>query len=329
MAKDSDILAGLTSIIFTIDGQPICMLGKDLFESSEFNEPTIFFTGLLKGVRDFTTVFEMELRTVTAIGKKFLVKVLLSPIYTVESTIQRDLESIVLEERLTGKKPFEQMGWKKEDQTGFAIGFEVQKIPFYEDFPDLSRSLELHTLRKIAQTFYTDFADKIKRYDFEFEPHEVVAAIRRRSHRIFGPQIIDAGHPVYLRKMEMTLIQSKGTIDVEETVKDTHLSPYLERDTLGPIVTTIYTSMDALFNFTDKPNREGGLIIDFGGPGHIGYSLFSYGREIWATKYGPEKKTLVLCLMISEKQKYVLGGTGEIPRIMQELREKVHAKRFK
>ncbi|MFQ6124713.1 MAG: hypothetical protein ACE5R6_08930 [Candidatus Heimdallarchaeota archaeon] len=228
MAKDNDILAGLTSIIFTIDGQPIYTLGKDLFESSEINEPAIFFTGLLKGVRDFSTVFEMELRTITAIGKKFVIKVLLSPIYTIESGLQRDIESIVLEERLTGKKPFEQMGWKKENQTGFAIGFKVQEIPFYDDFPDLSRSLELHSLRKIAQTFYTEFADKIKQFDFNFKSHEVITALRRHSHRIFGPQIIDVGHPVYLRKMEMTLFQSNGSIEVEETVKDVHLSPYLE-----------------------------------------------------------------------------------------------------
>jgi len=329
MVKDSNILAGLTSIIFTIDGQPICTLGKDLFEASEINEPAIFFTGLLKGVRDFTTVFEMELRTVTAIGKNFLVKVLLSPIYTIESAIQRDIESIMLEERLTGKKPFEQMGWKKEDQTGFAIGFEVQKIPFYEDFPDLSRSLELHTLRKIAQTFYTDFADKIKRFDFDFEPHEVITAIRHRSHRIFGPHIIDVGHPVYLRKMEMTLIQRNDSIEVEETVKDVHLSPYLESNTLGPIVSTIYTSMDAVFNFTGNSNHEGGVIIDFGGPEHIGYSLFSYGKEIRATRHEPEKKSLVFCLVISEKQKYVIGGKGEIPEIMRELRDKVRTKRLK
>ncbi len=320
MANDSDILAGLTSIIFTIDGQPICTLGKDLFEASEFNEPVIFFTGLLKGVRDFTTVFEMELRTVTTIGKNFLVKVLLSPIYTIESAVQRDIESIKLEERLTGKKPFEQMGWKKEDQTGFAIGFEVQKIPFYEDFPDLSRSLELHTLSKIAQTFYTDFADKIKRFDFDFDTHEVISALQQRRHRIFGPHIIDVGHPVYLRKMEMTLIQSNSSIEVEESVKNVHLSPYLEINTLGSIVSTIYTSMDALFNFTGDPNHEGGLIIDFGGPEHIGYSLFSYGKEIRATRDESVRKLLVLCMLISEKQKYVIGGKGEIPEIMRELR---------
>ena len=115
MAKNDVILAGLTSVIFTIDGQPICTLGKDIFEASDISEPAIFFTGLLKGVRDFSTVFETELRIVTAIGRDFLVKILLSPTYPIESVVQREIESIVLEERLTGKKPLEQMGWKKED----------------------------------------------------------------------------------------------------------------------------------------------------------------------------------------------------------------------
>ena len=326
MIRDSEILAGLTSVIFTIDGQPVCMLGKDIFESSEFSEPAIFFTGLLQGVRDFSTVFETELKTVTAIGKDFLVKVLLSPTYTIESVVQRDLEDIMLEERLTGKKPMEEMGWKKEDQTGFAIGFEIQKIPFYAEFPDLSRSLELYSLRKIAQIFYTDFADRIKRYDLDIKPHEVMVALQQRIHRIIGQQIIDVGHPVYLQKMELTIVQENGSLEVEEPSKYHKISPYLESSTLGAIVTTIYTSMNALFNFAANPSREGGLIIDFGGPEIIGYSLFSYGKEILETKRDPETKTLILCLMIGEKEKYVLGGKGEIPTIMKELRDKIRSK---
>jgi len=326
MATDHEILAGLTSVIFTIDGQPVCRLGKDIFEASNLNEPVIFFTGLLQGVRDFSMVFETELRTVTAIGKDYLVKVILSPTYTIESTIQRDLESVKLEERLTGKKLLEQMGWTKKDRTGFAIGFEVLKIPFYTDFPDFSRNLELYTIRKLAQTFYTDFADNIRKFDLDISPQDVITAIRKRSRGYFAPQIVDVGHPIYVRRMDTTIIHNESSLEVEDVIENGKLSPYLTGSALGAIVSTIYTSMDALFNFASGSNQEGDLIIDFGGTENIGYSLFASGVTIVEGASGNTKKTLILSVMIAEKEKYVLGGKGEVPTIIEELRNKVDSK---
>jgi hypothetical protein len=326
MATDHDILAGLTSVIFTIDGQPVCRLGKDIFEASNLNEPAIFFTGLIQGVRDFSTVFETELRTVTAIGQDFLVKVILSPTYTVESTVQRDLESVKLEERLTGKKLLEQMGWTRKDRTGFAIGFEVIKIPYYTDFPDFSRNLELYTIRKLAQTFYTDFADNIRKYDLDISPQEVIKAIRKRGRGYFAPQIVDVGHPIYVRRMETTIIHNESSLEVEDLIEHSKLSPFLTGNTLGAIVSTIYTSMDALFNFASGSNREGDLIIDFGGIENIGYSLFASGVTIVEEASGNAQKALIMSVMIGAKEKYVLGGKGEVPTIIEELRTKVDSK---
>ena len=320
MSREDDILAGLVSVIFTVDGQPVCTLGKDIFEASKLEEPAIFFSGLIKGVRDFSSVLETELKTITAIGPDFLVKVLLSPTYTIESNVQRDIESMVLEERLTGKKPLEQMGWKREHQTGFAIGFEILRIPFYSDLPDFSRSLELLTIRKLAQTFYTDFADLIRQYKFDISPHEVITAIKKYRRGLNVPQIVDAGHPVYSRKMEFTAIHNDNSLVVEDNIEHNSLSPHLTSDILGAIVSTIYSSMDSLFGFTAN-SKKGDLIIDFGGSDVIGYSLFASG--IKTSSLGTEKKkTLFLSIIIGEKEKYAMGGKGSTSLIIEELRKK-------
>ncbi len=324
MSREDDILAGLVSVIFTVDGQPVCTLGKDIFEASKLEEPAIFFSGLIKGVRDFSTVLETELKTVTAIGPEFLVKVILSPTHTIESTVQRDIESMVLEERLTGKKPLEQMGWKREHQTGFAIGFEILRIPYYSDLPDFSRSLELLTIRKLAQTFYTDFADRIRQYQFDISSHEVITAIKKHRRGFYVPQIVDVGHPVYSRKMEFTAVHNNNSLVIEDNIEHNSLSPHLTSNILGAIVSTIYSSMDSLFGFTANSNK-GDLIIDFGGSDVIGYSLFASGNTI-SIPGTEQKKTIFLSMMIGEKEKYVMGGKGSISLIVEELRNKVRAR---
>jgi len=303
------LLGGLNSVLFTVDGNVICSLGEDIFrDHQERDNAELIFPALLSSLRSFSRLFEMDLKLIITVGHDHIYKVILSPQYLIEKRVQKDPSEVKLAIRLgLGEKPV-------KSYEGFAIGFEVTKNLFYVDFPEVLRGLELHTLREMAEVFFTEFADNILNRDFNFDSNVVKKILGTHGSR--RPLFVDVGHPLYQKGLDATIYftKDKFSLDIHYEMADSKI----QSDALARIVTTIYTSLNDLLGFGNNPDREGAIIIDFGGLETLGYSLFAFGKQFEEHK----KDVLILSIMVGEKEKYFLGGRSEIPDIILGLREK-------
>lgn len=301
-------LGRLDSILFTVNGNVVCSLGEGIFRDHLREDAELLFPALLTSLRSFSRLFEMDLKMIIAVGRNYVYKVILSPQYLIEKRIQKDPSEVKLAIRLgLGEEPVKSF-------EGFAIGFEVAKNPFYVDFPEVLQGLELHTLREMAEVFFTEFADKIMKQDFNFDYTTVIKTLK--PHRSRSPLIVDVGHPHYRKGLDATIYYTmdKLSLDIHYEMENSNI----QSDALARIVTTIYTSLNDLLGFANNSDREGAIIIDFGGFETLGYSLFTFGKQFEEHK----KEVLILSIMVGEKEKYFLGGRSEIPEIIHELQEK-------
>lgn len=298
----------LDSVLFTVNGNVICSIGEGTFRDHLREDAELLFPALLSSLRSFSRLFEMDLKMIIAVGRDYVYKVILSPQYLIEKRVQKDPSEVKLATRLgLGEEPV-------KSYEGFAIGFEVTKNPFYVDFPEVLQGLEIHTLREMAEVFFTEFADNILKQDFNFDRTLVRKTLIPHGNR--RPLIVDVGHPRYRKGLDATIYYTmdKLSLDIHYKMENSNI----QIDALARIVTTIYTSLNDLLGFADNPDREGAIIIDFGGLETLGNSLFTFGKQLEEHK----KEVLILSIMVGEKEKYFLGGRSEIPDIIHRLREK-------
>lgn len=301
-------LGRLDSVLFTVNGNVVCSLGEGIFRDHLREDAELLFPALLSSLRSFSRLFEMDLKMIIAVGRDYIYKVILSPQYLIEKRVQKDPSEVKLAIRLgLGEEPV-------KSYEGFAIGFEINKNPFYIDFPEVLRGLELHTLREMAEVFFTEFGDKILKQDFNFDSTFVKKTLSPHGSR--RPLIVDVGHPRYQKGLDATIYYTmdKLSLDIHYELENSNI----QSDALARIVTTIYTSLNDLLGFANNPDREGAIIIDFGGLETLGSSLFTFGKQFEEH----DKEVLILSIMVGEKEKYFLGGRSEIPDIIYGLREK-------
>ncbi len=307
--KDGELPLGrLDSILFTVNGNVVCSLGEGIFRDHLREDAELLLPALLASLRSFSRLFEMDLKMIIAVGRDYVYKVILSPQYLIEKRVQKDPSAVELAIRLgIGDQPV-------KSYEGFAIGFEVNKNPFFVDFPEVLQGLELHTLREMAEVFFTEFSDKILKQDFNFDSTIVKKTLSPHGSR--RPLIIDVGHPRYRKGLDATIhyTMDKLSLDIHYEMENSNI----QSDALARIVTTIYTSLNDLLGFANNPDQEGAIIIDFGGLETLGNSLFTFGKQFEEQ----DKEVLILNVMVGEKEKYFLGGRSEIPDIIHGLREK-------
>ena len=304
----------LDHIIFTLDGQAICSLGKNIFTYTKLEDIQIFLSGLITGVRSFSQLLESELKTVTAIGQKQIFRIVVSPEYFIESRDDIDIEKLLLDKRL-GRRLWEETVWKKEPQRGLCIGFKVVQNPFWIDFPDITQGFNLYYLREMAENFYTEFADQIRNYDLNFDLKKVKETINWNGTRS-SMTTIDLGHPVFAKNMEATVIftENNCSINIDWDLVESKM----KSEALCSIAATLYTGVNHTFGFAENDKKEGWMVVDFIGTSTMGSSLFVFGKEI--EKNG--NTVLILAIAVTKKDKYVIGGKGDVSNIMRTLCDK-------
>lgn len=305
-------LGELDFILFTVDGQAICSLGKNIFDHTKLKDMPLFLSGLISGVKSFSQLLEREIKIVTAIGQRQIYQVVISPEYIIEP-YSKDIDQILLDRRM-GIKSTDEMGWKKEPQRGLCIGFKVIQGPFWTDFPDITQGFQLYFMREIAENFYTAFADQIRNLDLNIDPEKVRKIIGWTGHRPHMEQI-DLGHPVFTKKMEATVIFTDNNYSM-------NIDQYMESKTKSEVMcstaATLYTGLTHTFGFDENEKKEGWMVIDFGGTDTMGTSLFVFGKE--SEKHGT--KVIILAIAVHEKEKYVHGGKGDFSSIMRDLNDR-------
>jgi len=307
--RRSPDLGSLNYILFTVNGNVVFSLGEDAFRNSlDRDQIDYLFPSLISSLRSFSRLFEMDLKMISTIGHDYIYKMIFSHQYRIEERVQKDPSQVSLAQHLG----IEEKPGKLYE--GFAIGFEVTKNPFFTDFPDILLGLELYSLREIADAFFTEFSDEILKQQFNFDSDDVEKILGMQRSR--NSHIVDIGHPRYQKGLEATIYYTKDrlSMDIHFEMADSSI----QSDALARIVTTIYTSLNELLGFANNPDREGAIIIDFGGLETLGYSLFAFGKHIKEQKMD----TLILSIMVGEKEQYYIGGSSEIPGIIHELREK-------
>ncbi|MFX0117638.1 MAG: hypothetical protein ACFFB3_24045, partial [Candidatus Hodarchaeota archaeon] len=203
MSNYTEPLGELDYILFTLDGQAICSLGKNIFDHTKLKDMPMFLSGLISGVKSFSQLLEREIKIVTAIGQRQIYQVVISPEYIIEPIDDRGVDQILLDKRM-GRGLMDEMGWKKEPQRGLCIGFKVIPGPFWTDFPEI-QGFQLYFLREMAENFYAEFAEQIRNLDFNFDSNKVRKIIGWTGLRP-PMEHIDLGHPVFTKKMEATVI---------------------------------------------------------------------------------------------------------------------------
>jgi len=309
----------LDHLLFTIDGQAICSLGKDIFTQTTLQEVPTFLSGLITGVRSFSHLLERELQIITVIGKKQITRVLVSPEYVIEPRVENDVDQVLLNRRL-GKRVWEEShGVEKEPQRGICIGFQVTDNPFWVvDFPNPSKGFRLFWLREMAENFYTEFAEQIRNFDFNFDDNYVKTTIGWNGAKS-TITTIDLGHPVFIQEMEATVIfrDNEFSISFDDGVYESQI----KSDVVCSTAATLYTGLNHAFQFVEE--GEGWMIVDFGGKDTIGSSLFVFGKDWEASN---RDKTCILAVAVAKKDKYEFGGQGDLSNIMRTLREKARDK---
>ncbi|MFX0201100.1 MAG: hypothetical protein ACFFCW_33695 [Candidatus Hodarchaeota archaeon] len=308
MSSYTNPMGELDYILFTLDGQAICSLGKDIFEQTKLKDMPMFLSGLISGVKSFSQVLERDIKIVTAIGQKQIYQVVISPEYVIEPIDDRGVDQILLDKRL-GRGWVD--GWKKEPQRGLCIGFKIIPGPFWTDFPDITQGFQLYFLREMAENFYTAFADQIRNLDFNFDLDSVRKIIGWTGLRPPMEQI-DLGHPVFTKKMKATVIFTDNNYSIDI---DQYLESKMKSEVMCSTAATLYTGLTHTFGFDENEKKEGWMVIDFGGTDTMGSSLFVYGKE----SYKNEVKIIILAIAVAEKDKYVLGGKGDFSSIMRNL----------
>ena len=309
MEGDAALLGGLNSVLFTVSGNVIFSLGENIFKNHVGQDTVeLLFPPLISSLRSFSQLFEMDLGVIIAVGRDYIYKVVLSPLYLIEKRIQQEPGAASLAKRLgiTERQPL--------SLEGFAIGFEVTKNPFLADFPEVLQGLELHIVRELAEAFFTEFNDQIlaQNYDFDLATVRTLLGTHGRRQR----HIVDVGHPLYRKGLDATIYYTRDKLSLD--IHYEMANAEIQSDALARVVTTIYTSLNEMLGFANNPDDEGTLIIDFKGLETLGYSLFTFGKQFEEQN----KEGLILSIMVGEKESYYLGGRSEIPDIVRELKDK-------
>jgi hypothetical protein len=314
--RRSPDLGGLDYILFTVNGNVVFTLGEDAFlRSLDQDQLDYLFPSLISSLRSFSRLFEMDLKMISTVGHNYIYKMILSSQYRIEERVQKDLSQVRLAQHLGIEERPEKL------YEGFAIGFEVTRNPFFTDFPEVLLGLELYTLREIADAFFTEFSEEILSQQLHFDAADVEKILGLQTSR--NTHFVDIGHPRYQKGLEATVYYTKDrlSMDIHYELADSSI----QSDALARIVTTIYASLNELLGFSNNPDREGAIIIDFGGLETLGYSLFAFGKHI----EDQNRDALVLSILVGEKEQYYIGGSSEIPGILHELREKTLKKTSK
>ncbi|MFQ6123330.1 MAG: hypothetical protein ACE5R6_01805 [Candidatus Heimdallarchaeota archaeon] len=313
MSSYTEPMGELDTIIFALDGQAICSLGKNIFDQAKLKDMPMFLSGLISGIKSFSQLLERDIKIVTAIGTRQIIQVIISPEYVIEPI--SNIDQILLDKRM-GIKSTDEMGWKQEPQRGLCIGFKVIQGPFWIDYPDITQGFQLYFLREMAENFFSAFADQIRNFDFNFDPGRVRKIIGWTGMRPPFEQI-DLGHPVFKKKMEATVIFTDNNYIINI---DRYLESKMKSEAMCSTAATLYTGLTHTFGFDENVRKEGWMVIDFfGGTDAMGSSLFVFGKEKESEKNGTE---VILAIAVAEKEKYVHGGKGDFSSIMKDLSDR-------